>query len=258
MILSAKENALTYRCPICGAHVISMVGVFGLSGDLIKLKCTCGGSVLTIQREKGDKLALSVPCLFCEEEHQYTVDRRMMFTNRALTLTCQLTGLEVMCVGDEESVKEYCRIQDEKLDDILKQIGYESLEQYLTGAAQNRLNRAAYEEDGYEDDYEDDEEDEVLVDQAEVIAAVDFILAELEEEGHLRCACKEGEERDLAYCYQDGILQIFCRSCGSETEIQIRTGADLHAFYEIDAIRLEKIAVIDFDTIPDASPREDE
>ena len=44
MVLKPKESIVSYRCPKCGTTVMSMVGTFALSGDLIKLKCSCGES----------------------------------------------------------------------------------------------------------------------------------------------------------------------------------------------------------------------
>ena len=246
MILASRENAITYRCPVCGAHVMSMVGVFKLSGDLIKLKCSCGGSRLEIARKSAEKIALQVPCLFCEETHCYTLDPNQFFSRRAFSLTCQVTGLEVCCIGTEEDVREYAVKQDEKLEGILRDCGFSSLEEYLTQTASARL--AAADEEDEEDGY--DEEDEVLIDEGEVIAAADFILSDLSETGDIHCSCEEGAG-EYAYSYEGGVLQVFCRKCAAETEIDMRTGADLRAFLEIDGLELEGIPVIDFDRIPE-------
>lgn len=241
MILESKENAVTYRCPVCGGHVLSMMGVFKLSGDLIKLKCACGGSEMTITRQGSDKIKLELPCLFCEDRHSYLIDRKQFFSQTAFSLTCRMTGLETCCIGDESAVRDYTEAQDEKLQAILRDCGYESLEDYLMRTAAARL---------LPEEEEEDEEDEVLIDEGEVIAAADFILSELSEEGRLHCGCEEGEG-DYAYAYQDGVLQIFCRTCSAETEIAMRTGADLRALIEIDEIELEKIPVISLDNLPD-------
>ena len=44
MIINPKETTVAYRCPACGAGVMSAVGIFALSAEMIKLKCTCGQS----------------------------------------------------------------------------------------------------------------------------------------------------------------------------------------------------------------------
>ena len=47
MVISPKQTTIAYRCPVCGTGVISAVGMFSLSADMIKLKCTCGKSEQT-------------------------------------------------------------------------------------------------------------------------------------------------------------------------------------------------------------------
>ena len=48
MVLTPKETTVAYRCPECGALVMSMVGVFTLTADMMRLKCPCEGSALEI------------------------------------------------------------------------------------------------------------------------------------------------------------------------------------------------------------------
>ena len=59
MIIDQKKTTLAYRCPHCGAVPTSMVGAFSLSGDLFKLKCSCGNSHLTLEKTNDDKI---FPC----------------------------------------------------------------------------------------------------------------------------------------------------------------------------------------------------
>ena len=71
MIIDQKKTTLAYRCPHCGAVPTSMVGAFSLSGDLFKLKCSCGNSHLTVEKTNDDKLRLTVPCVVCPQPHTY-------------------------------------------------------------------------------------------------------------------------------------------------------------------------------------------
>ena len=41
MVLKEKHTTVAYRCPFCGSGVMSAVGLFGLSADMVKLKCPC-------------------------------------------------------------------------------------------------------------------------------------------------------------------------------------------------------------------------
>ena len=60
MVLDLKQTTVAYRCPHCGAGVMSAVGLFSLSADMVKLKCTCGKSEMTIVYSKDGKPYLSV------------------------------------------------------------------------------------------------------------------------------------------------------------------------------------------------------
>ena len=44
MILEPKNIDIAYRCDECGGTVRTVVGALALSGDMLKLKCDCGGS----------------------------------------------------------------------------------------------------------------------------------------------------------------------------------------------------------------------
>ena len=48
MVLETKKATVAYRCPHCGCGVISVVDIFSLSADMIKLKCSCGQSELEV------------------------------------------------------------------------------------------------------------------------------------------------------------------------------------------------------------------
>ena len=52
MVLDFKQTTVAYRCPHCGAGVMSAVGLFSLNADMVKLKCTCGKSEMTVVYSK--------------------------------------------------------------------------------------------------------------------------------------------------------------------------------------------------------------
>ena len=72
MIINPKETTVAYRCPACGAGVMSAVGIFALSAEMIKLKCTCGKSELKIIYNRDGTVRLTVPCLLCAQPHTFT------------------------------------------------------------------------------------------------------------------------------------------------------------------------------------------
>ena len=64
MIIEPKSTTIAYRCPACGGVAKGIVGIFSLSGDMFKLKCSCGNSHMTVLKEN-DQLRLIVPCVSC-------------------------------------------------------------------------------------------------------------------------------------------------------------------------------------------------
>ena len=103
MILNQKQTTIAYRCPICGCGVMSMVGAFTLSADMMKLKCPCGESALTITYTPEKKIRLDVPCVICGKSHNF--------------------------VGREELVSAELERTENELKKILSDSGLDSLEQ---------------------------------------------------------------------------------------------------------------------------------
>ena len=87
MILDAKNTSVAYRCPHCGAGVVSVVGVFSLTGDMMKLKCSCGKSEMVLSRQD-DRISLQVPCVLCPKPHSFTVSQNVFFSNDLFRLPC--------------------------------------------------------------------------------------------------------------------------------------------------------------------------
>ena len=104
MILDEKKTTVAYRCPGCGAMVRSMIGAFTLSADMMRLKCPCGESDITIVYTPDKKLRLNVPCFFCPKPHNFLVSRNMFFGRELFTLPCAYSGLDICYIGEEKAV----------------------------------------------------------------------------------------------------------------------------------------------------------
>ena len=100
MVLNSKETTIAYRCPACGKFILGMVGIFSLSGDLIKLKCDCGGSELKIAYTNDRKLRITVPCMFCPAPHTYVLSSGAFFDRDLLALSCTYSSLDICFIGN--------------------------------------------------------------------------------------------------------------------------------------------------------------
>ena len=97
MVLKAKQTTVAYRCPHCGKGVLSAVDIFSLGGDMLKLKCECGESAMTVVKGANNegKLRLTVPCLFCPTPHNFTVSSKVFFENDLPVTTKEGGGIGV-------------------------------------------------------------------------------------------------------------------------------------------------------------------
>ena len=93
MVLEPKQTTVAYRCPRCGAGVMSVVGLFNISADMVKLKCDCGGSEMIVRRMKDGKINFTVPCILCPEPHRFTLSSNNFFTKDIFFLSWLSYGI---------------------------------------------------------------------------------------------------------------------------------------------------------------------
>lgn len=220
MILDAKQTTVAYRCPHCGSAVLSAVGLFSLTGsaDLVKLKCTCKKSEMSVAYGKDGKVRLSVPCFACAKPHSFTVSSNVFFGKDLFTLPCPYTDLNIAATGEINRVKAEMARSELELLDLLEKSGIEDPE---------RLRA----------------EEKALPDP-QIAEIVSYVIRELDEEGKIYCKCHpENSEKQGACVYdvemrEDGIL-VQCQTCGASRLIPTDSGLSAHAFLNADALYLE-------------------
>lgn len=101
--MAEQKRTIGYICPVCGKAVIVERTQFQLAASDSRLPCPCGQSELTIS-QKGDRCEITVPCLFCAKDHQVTCTTEALLGQKLLAFSCPASGLNVCCIGEEESV----------------------------------------------------------------------------------------------------------------------------------------------------------
>ena len=223
MILNEKRTTVAYRCPHCGTGVMSAVGLFNLSADMIKLKCTCGKSELTLVYNRDKTVRLSVPCLFCSTPHTFTVNNDLFFDDELFAVACPYTDVNVCFTGEVNRVKAELARTELELLDLLEENGIHDF---------SALH-------GDEEDLSDPQVRDVVL----------FVINDLDEEGKIFCRCepeKPRPEDDLtpkesrydADVTADGV-RVTCRCCGATRLIPTDSMLGAHAFLTCDALYLE-------------------
>ncbi len=210
MVLTPKQTTIAYRCPHCGAGIMSAIGFFSLSGDMLKLKCDCGESELIIQRSRDGKIRLTVPCILCAKPHQYTISSSLFFGRELFTLSCPYSDLEACFIGETNHVKAALAKNELELLELLEESGVESFD---------ALHR-----------------DRTLTDP-QIFDIILFVIRELEAEGQIKCRCADGGEYEVEVL--DDCIRVYCTVCGAESRLPTDSVLSANAFLNADSLTLE-------------------
>lgn len=102
MVEEAKRT-LAYLCPACRQSVAVERSVFQLAASANELPCPCGKSSLRVEL-MGDRVKLTVPCLFCGKDHTVTCSSHAFLHEKVLAFSCAASGLDCCYVGEEGPV----------------------------------------------------------------------------------------------------------------------------------------------------------
>lgn len=227
MVLDTKQTTVAYRCPSCGAGVISPIGIFALSGDMVKLKCSCKKSEMSIvYRRDNNTVRLSVPCIFCEKPHTFTVNTSLFFSKEQFLLPCPYSDINIGFVGDENLVKDSLARTELELLDMLEQNGI------------NDFHGLHGDDEGITD--------------TQIIDVVTFVINDLDAEGKIFCSCHPNgraplpdgviKRDDSMYDVEfiDEGIKVICAECGDSVIIPTDSLLTAHAFLNADKLVLEK------------------
>ena len=192
MVLNQKETTVAYRCPECGASVMSLVGIFTLTADMIRLKCPCGQSELEIVYTKDRKIRLNVPCFLCPSPHSYLISSQMFFDNELFALPCSYSGLDLCFIGNKDKVQKAMKDAENELLELLGDTNFEEL-------AEHRHGHSA--------ELSDPQIEDIVM----------YVISDLAEEGKILCSCPDGGDYEAEIL--DDCIRVRCRQCGDHADI---------------------------------------
>lgn len=213
----SNEPIVAYRCPRCGAGVLSVPGVFSLTGDLLKLKCACGESELPLERQSDGKLRIAVPCIVCAKPHVFLLGQNH-FSGRGgvLRIPCPYTGLDLCFIGEKDAVQDAIQEADDQLLALMRDAGLEDIEQLHAG----------------------DEMLEAREQDPQVADIVRYALRELDDEGEITCNCQNNAIADYQFRLHDGELTVWCEECGASVTLPLSGVTMAEDFLQRDSLTL--------------------
>ena len=200
MIAQGFQTHIAYRCPECGETVYGFIGKFALKANMLRLKCHCGHSAMDIKLTSDDKVRLSVPCLFCKQNHNFVVSQSIFFGRELFLLGCPYANMDICFIGDKEKTDIELTRTEKELNRLLTNLEAESLSDIQPV---------------------DMDEEEVLPDPM-VYDTLRFLIKELEAEGAVDCPCHSGSY-DLRFCPEG--IQAYCPDCGATHTFAASLGA---------------------------------
>ncbi|MBQ8383394.1 MAG: hypothetical protein IJX47_09345 [Clostridia bacterium] len=218
MTSTEKDTIIAYRCPRCGAGVLSVPGIFSLTGDLLKLKCACGESELNIERQSDGKLRLAVPCIVCAKPHVFVLAQNSFSrrTGGVFRLPCPYTGLDLCFVGGKDAVQDAIQEADDDLLALMREAGLEDIEQLHAG----------------------DEMLEAREQDPQVADIVRYALRELDDEGKITCNCQNNAIADYKFRLHDGEVTVWCEECGASVTLPLAGVTMAEDFLQRDSLEL--------------------
>lgn len=208
MVLDKKETTVAYRCPSCGAGVMSLVGAFALSADMMKLKCSCGGSEMLIMYGSDRRVRLTVPCLFCSTPHHFTLGSSVFFGRELFAFGCPYTGLDICFIGGRGAVGQALERSEKELLELL---GDTSPEQFTKLKADSITDPQVYD-------------------------IVNFVVRDLEADGKIHCFCQDGG--DYRVRIEDDAVRVICARCGAMKEFPADSIGAANEFLNADELIL--------------------
>lgn len=209
MVLDKKEATVAYRCPSCGSGVLSLVGAFSLSADMIRLRCSCGKSEMTVQYRSDRRVRLTVPCLFCPTPHSFTVSDELFFRREITSFPCPYTGIDIAFIGSKGAVMKSLERSEHELLELLGEADPADLERVRNQA---------------------------LTDP-QIFDIVNFVVADLKEEGKIYCNCRDGKG-DYRVMIGDNSIRVICARCGAQAEFPADSVTSAHKFLDADVLYL--------------------
>ncbi len=210
----SKERFIAYRCPECLTATTGLIGKFALSAGLLRLKCGCDkGSMLDISASNDGKIKLSVPCIFCKQNHSYIVSEAVFFDHSKFSLSCPYSGMDIAFLGSEEDINEELSRTEKEISQLL--CGFEASD--ISDIQPVEMN-----------------EDEILPDPG-VYDTIRFLLKDLEDAGAVSCLCNNGKY-DLRFTSHG--VQAFCENCGATFDFNATSPSLAEEYLSLNELKL--------------------
>jgi hypothetical protein len=204
--------SIAYRCPACGGAPTGFVDIFTLSASMFKLKCTCGGSEMTVQKCDKDQYRLIVPCFTCPHPHHYYLSSTVLFKSDIFMIPCSLSGFDICFLGKDDQVSAQIKRANKELSDILGDYAISNMKS---------------------------NSEEVNFTDPQILDIISYTVSDLCSEGKIYCNCKPGHG-DYKCDILDKEVVIHCKNCGASLSVPSQSTIEAYEFLNASELTLKK------------------
>lgn len=277
-MIAKRDTTVGYHCPFCGMPVLNKINVFSMEGNLIKMKCVCGGSEMTVQIQKDQKYKITTPCILCPNPHSFTLSSAAFFQRDLFSLSCKFTAVEICFIGKSNKVYEALRKNEEELiktfgaagdpDDFDDELFFDDDDDYddFDDDDFDDFDDDFWDDDDYDDrdgpEYEKNEEKKSFIlhkneDFEPSAKAAEYAIEDIEDikigsyqaVGQVLAVLSRMHDKKKIFCKCgnfDGVLTISdksvrveCKNCGSRRDIKASGVHDAELLDESDRLYLD-------------------
>ena len=196
--MNKRINHIAYRCPDCAVATVGLLGGAATFGDLLRLKCECGGSALDIKKERDGKIHLHVPCIYCKDSHGYKLSPDVLTRDKLTKLGCPFSGMDIAFIGEGGEIAPELERTADELSRIMASLDAEDVKDIQP---------------------HDLDENECPPDPS-IFDTINFVVRDLEAEGKVKCPCNSGK---YGLRFTDDGMQVYCEDCGASFNFHCRS-----------------------------------
>ena len=123
MLLDASAT-IAYKCSSCGSFEFFNISLFKLLyRQQYSFVCRCGNTKVSIKKDR--EYVISLPCIGCGNEHQFSVARKALLANDIMVFHCPETGIQQCFIGKDDIVRKRIDSLEKEFDELISTFGYD-------------------------------------------------------------------------------------------------------------------------------------
>lgn len=264
-MIKQTSASVGYICNECGLPIVQKVNFFTGKDEIIRIKCGCKLSEMTLKVKNDAKIRLTIPCILCGANHIYTLSLSSIFSREVFHLTCSLLNVNIALIGSKPDLsKQMYEICNEINDIFMMYLDNNAegdsnpdendmddddddfsagIEQYDNGGffenlhGENEINDAYKMHITNEKVSGDAEDTAIRFKNPEFYERTLFYISNLVKNKKVYCNCEY--PNNISVTLEPDRIKLRCSACGCERYMKTSTTFDIEYASELESLYLD-------------------